>query len=88
MLFSFFYARTKIKMGQFMNFATSAVCALAISFLLYDQRTLHELGGEVAVGRGGGGIRLAEYQLKPQRGGGKDPFQAGVGGAQATHPFS
>jgi len=40
MLFSFFYARTKLKMGQFMNFATSAACALALSFLFYDRRDL------------------------------------------------
>jgi len=44
-------------MGQFMNFATSAVCALAISFLFYDQRKLSE--GQEAVAIGGFGGREA-----------------------------
>ena len=42
-------------MGQFMNFATSAVCALAISFLLYDQRNLHEITSGVVIGGDFGG---------------------------------
>jgi len=74
-------------MGQFMRLATSLGVALAVSFLFYDQRDLSE-GAQYGGGGGGSEFRLSEYALEPQRGGGKAPFQTGIGGAQATHPFS
>jgi len=74
-----------------MNFATSAVCALAISFLFYDQRNLHELGRRTTVDvtregwekRAGGKPRIYRAYVDP------DPVTelSGVLPTYAGQPF-
>ena len=61
-----------------MNFATSAVCALAISFLFYDQRKLSE-GQEAFTGRYGiQGPRESVQEFRERT---VEAFQPSIGGA-------